>query len=99
MLPSVHSLQLTALCAPCADTCTIEAGLFEGVTLGSTIMVRVPNKDQRSGDYSEMAVAYRRAASTAEPFRWMPRSCKARAMCLECAPCPRTASEFATGVL
>lgn len=53
---------LTAPCARAADTCTIEAGLFEGVTLGSTIMVRVPNKDQRSGDYSEMAVAYRRAA-------------------------------------
>jgi len=45
-----------------ADTCTIESGLYDGATLGSTIMVRVPNKDQRSNDYSEMALAYRRAA-------------------------------------
>lgn len=42
-----------------SDTCTIEAGMYEGVTLGSTIMIRVPNKDQRSDDYSEMALAYR----------------------------------------
>ena len=33
--------------------------MYEGVTLGSTIMIRVPNKDQRSDDYSEMALAYR----------------------------------------
>ena len=61
----LRQLSGTQLCRPnrlevgAADTCTIESGLFDGVTLGSTIMVRVPNKDQRSGDYSEMAVAYR----------------------------------------
>jgi chorismate synthase len=33
--------------------------MYDGLTLGSPIMIRVPNKDQKSGDYSEMAVAYR----------------------------------------
>ena len=33
--------------------------MYDGITLGSTIMIRVPNKDQRSDDYSEMALAYR----------------------------------------
>jgi len=41
------------------DTCEILSGVFDGVTLGTPIAVLVRNKDQRSGDYSEMSVAYR----------------------------------------
>lgn len=41
------------------DTCEILSGVFNGVTLGTPIAVLVRNKDQRSGDYSEMSVAYR----------------------------------------
>ena len=33
--------------------------MADGVTLGTPICVVVPNTDQRSGDYSEMAQAYR----------------------------------------
>ena len=43
-----------------SDTCTIMSGLSpDGVTLGTPIMVLVPNKDQKSGDYKEISVAYR----------------------------------------
>ena len=41
------------------DIAEILSGVFNGVTLGSPIAVMVRNKDQRSGDYSEMSVAYR----------------------------------------
>ena len=43
-----------AMC--CADTCTIEAGYDEGTqrTLGSPVMIRVPNKDQKSKDYAQV---------------------------------------------
>lgn len=41
------------------DTCEILSGVFDGITLGTPIAVLVRNKDQRSGDYSEMSVAYR----------------------------------------
>lgn len=41
------------------DTCEILSGVYDGVTLGTPIAVVVRNKDQRSGDYSEMSVAYR----------------------------------------
>jgi chorismate synthase len=41
------------------DTCEILSGVFDGVSLGTPIAVLVKNKDQRSGDYSEMSVAYR----------------------------------------
>lgn len=41
------------------DTCEILSGVFDGTTLGTPIAVLVRNKDQRSGDYSEMSVAYR----------------------------------------
>jgi chorismate synthase len=41
------------------DTCEILSGVADGITLGTPIAVLVRNKDQRSGDYSEMAVAYR----------------------------------------
>ena len=41
------------------DTAEILSGVGDGVTLGSPIAILVRNKDQRSGDYSEMAVAYR----------------------------------------
>jgi hypothetical protein len=41
------------------DTCEILSGVADGVTLGTPIAVVVRNKDQRSGDYSEMSVAYR----------------------------------------
>jgi chorismate synthase len=39
-----------------ADTCTIEAGYDEGTqrTLGSPVMIRVPNKDQKSKDYAQV---------------------------------------------
>ncbi|MFI3290546.1 MAG: chorismate synthase [Opitutales bacterium] len=42
-----------------SDTCQILSGVFEGKTLGTPICVVVFNKDQRSGDYSEMANKYR----------------------------------------
>ncbi|GFH15147.1 chorismate synthase [Haematococcus lacustris] len=41
------------------DIAEILSGVADGVTLGSPIAVLVRNKDQRSGDYSEMSVAYR----------------------------------------
>lgn len=41
------------------DQAEILSGVFNGVSLGSPIAVIVRNKDQRSGDYSEMSVAYR----------------------------------------
>lgn len=41
------------------DTCEILSGVFDGISLGTPIAVLVRNKDQRSGDYSEMSVAYR----------------------------------------
>lgn len=41
------------------DACEILSGVADGVTLGTPIAVLVRNKDQRSGDYSEMEVAYR----------------------------------------
>ncbi len=42
------------------DTCEILSGVAaDGTTLGTPIAVLVRNKDQRSGDYSEMSVAYR----------------------------------------
>ena len=41
------------------DKCEILSGVVDGVTLGTPIAVVVRNKDQRSGDYSEMSVAYR----------------------------------------
>ncbi|GAX75773.1 hypothetical protein CEUSTIGMA_g3216.t1 [Chlamydomonas eustigma] len=41
------------------DIAEILSGVYNGVTLGSPIAVMVRNKDQRSGDYSEMSVAYR----------------------------------------
>eukprot|EP00803_Ostreobium_quekettii_P000943 evm.model.scf_12EXC.1 EVM.evm.TU.scf_12EXC.1 scf_12EXC:11930-17860(-) len=42
-----------------SDTCEVLSGLADGVTLGSPIAVLVRNKDQKSGDYGEMEVAYR----------------------------------------
>lgn len=41
------------------DIAEILSGVADGVTLGSPIAILVRNKDQRSGDYSEMSVAYR----------------------------------------
>lgn len=41
------------------DTCEILSGVFEGKTLGTPIALMVRNKDQRPGDYSEMATTYR----------------------------------------
>ncbi|KAF8056235.1 CS2 [Scenedesmus sp. PABB004] len=41
------------------DTAEILSGVGDGITLGTPIAVLVRNKDQRSGDYSEMSVAYR----------------------------------------
>ncbi|KAK8446317.1 hypothetical protein SEVIR_9G469600v4 [Setaria viridis] len=41
------------------DTCKILSGTHEGLTTGTPIHVFVPNTDQRGGDYSEMAKAYR----------------------------------------
>ncbi len=42
-----------------ADQCEILSGVFEGKTLGTPIAILVRNKDARSHDYDEMAVAYR----------------------------------------
>uniref|UniRef100_A0ACD5TVX7 Uncharacterized protein n=1 Tax=Avena sativa TaxID=4498 RepID=A0ACD5TVX7_AVESA len=41
------------------DTCKILSGTYEGMTTGTPIHVFVPNTDQRGGDYTEMAKAYR----------------------------------------
>ncbi len=41
------------------DLVEILSGLLDGVTLGTPIAMVVRNKDQRPGDYSEMAVAFR----------------------------------------
>ncbi|KAL5726369.1 chorismate synthase [Ranunculus cassubicifolius] len=42
------------------DTCRILSGVnSEGLTTGTPIEVHVPNTDQRGGDYTEMALAYR----------------------------------------
>ncbi|KAF5186054.1 Chorismate synthase [Thalictrum thalictroides] len=41
------------------DTCRIYSGVVDGLTTGAPIHVNVPNTDQRGGDYSEMALAYR----------------------------------------
>jgi chorismate synthase len=38
-----------------SDTVTILSGTEHGVTLGTPIGLYVPNKDQRPGDYAEMA--------------------------------------------
>ena len=35
------------------------AGVGDGITLGTPICIMVPNTDQKSQDYTEMAVAYR----------------------------------------
>ena len=44
--------------ADCGLAC---AGVYNGTSLGTPICVMVPNKDQQSGDYTEMDVAYRQA--------------------------------------
>lgn len=41
------------------DAAEILSGVYNGITLGTPIAVVVRNKDQKSDDYSEMAVAYR----------------------------------------
>jgi chorismate synthase len=41
------------------DTCDILSGVFEGLTLGTPIMIMVRNQDTRPQDYSDMAVKYR----------------------------------------
>jgi chorismate synthase len=41
------------------DRVEILSGLLDGVTLGTPIAMLVRNKDQRPGDYTEMAVAFR----------------------------------------
>lgn len=42
-----------------SDTVHIESGVFEGLTLGTPIALRIVNEDQRSGDYREVAEKYR----------------------------------------
>ncbi|CAK0750030.1 hypothetical protein CVIRNUC_001958 [Coccomyxa viridis] len=42
-----------------SDTCEIYSGVGDGITLGTPICIMVPNTDQKSQDYTEMAVAYR----------------------------------------
>ena len=42
-----------------SDTVRILSGVFEGHTLGTPISMLIPNEDQRSGDYSEIATKYR----------------------------------------
>ena len=34
-------------------------GIYDGASIGSPICIMVPNKDQKSKDYTEMSVAYR----------------------------------------
>ncbi len=38
---------------------SVMAGVGDGITLGTPICIMVPNTDQKSQDYSEMALAYR----------------------------------------
>ncbi len=42
-----------------SDTVRILSGVFGGQTLGTPISLLIPNEDQRSGDYSEIAEKYR----------------------------------------
>ena len=42
-----------------SDTVRILSGVFEGKTLGTPISLEIPNEDQRSGDYAEVATKYR----------------------------------------
>jgi len=42
-----------------SDTVQLLSGVFEGQTLGTPISMLIPNQDQRSGDYSEIAEKYR----------------------------------------
>jgi chorismate synthase len=42
-----------------SDMVRILSGVFEGRTLGTPISMLIPNEDQRSGDYSEIAEKYR----------------------------------------
>jgi chorismate synthase len=42
-----------------SDTVRILSGVFGGQTLGTPISLIIPNEDQRSGDYSEIAEKYR----------------------------------------
>src|SRR6478609_4001687 len=42
-----------------SDTVQILSGVFEGRTLGTPISLLIPNEDQRSGDYAEIAEKYR----------------------------------------
>lgn len=42
-----------------SDTVRILSGVFEGRTLGTPISLLIPNEDQRSGDYAEIAEKYR----------------------------------------
>jgi chorismate synthase len=42
-----------------ADKAEILSGLIDGQTLGTPISMLIPNQDQRSGDYSEIAEKYR----------------------------------------
>ena len=42
-----------------SDTVQLLSGVFDGQTLGTPISMLIPNQDQRSGDYSEIAEKYR----------------------------------------
>lgn len=42
-----------------SDTVHIESGVFDGLTLGTPISLRIVNEDQRSVDYREVAEKYR----------------------------------------
>ncbi len=42
-----------------SDTVRILSGVYEGRTLGTPISMLIPNEDQRSGDYREVAEKYR----------------------------------------
>jgi chorismate synthase len=42
-----------------ADTVLVQSGTFEGYTTGTPISLFIANADQRSGDYSHIAHAYR----------------------------------------
>ena len=42
-----------------SDTAVIESGVFEGVTTGAPIAIRIVNENQRSSDYSDIARLFR----------------------------------------
>ena len=60
MYLQAHTLWTHSCSGDCSsDPPLVPAGVGDGITLGTPICIMVPNTDQKSQDYTEMAVAYR----------------------------------------